>query len=401
MTEKIKVKELGKIITGNTPPRSKPEYYGTYAPFIKATDISENSKYTYSPEEYYSKVGYEKYIKSLIPKDSTCVVTIGSVVKKLTMAHRDCFINQAMNAIIPIDKFDCEYVYYLMKLNVGKLKSLDSGTASGRENISKSSFGNMEIEVIKSKAVQSRIGKILSTYDYLIENNQKQISLLEEAAQRLYKEWFVELHFPNYENTEIVDGIPSGWKEEKIGNKFETFLGGTPSRTEENFWKNGTIPWINSGKVNDLRIISPSELITDEALRKSATKLLPKHTTLVAITGATLGQVSYTEIETCANQSVVGIVDKTGFYSEYIYCYIKNNIQRIIAKATGGAQQHINKDIVNEYLILIPKRQVAVKFCDAVNPYFEKIALIMKQNILLTEARNRLLPKLMSGEIEV
>ena len=249
--------------------------------------------------------------------------------------------------------------------------------------------------------IQDKIADILSAYDDLIENNQKQIKLLEEAAQRLYKEWFVDLRFPGYENTPIIDGVPQGWKVIEIGTAFKTLLGGTPSREKAEYWENGTVPWINSGKVNELRVVEPSEYITDIALDKSATKLLPKHTTLVAITGATLGQVSYTEIETCANQSVVGIVDESQRYSEYVYCYVLDNIKSIIGKATGGAQQHINKDIVNSYPIILPNDDIAVKFQSVAKPIFNKISKLLFENINLTEARDRLLPKLMSGEKEV
>ena len=148
MLKKVRIGDLGDIITGNTPPRSKPEYYGSHTPFIKATDISESSKYTYFPEEYYSESAFKKYQNSLIPKGATCVVTIGSIGKKMTRAYCDCFINQAMNAIVPSENYDSEYVYYLMKNNIHRLKYIDSGTASGRENVSKSAFSNLEIEVI-------------------------------------------------------------------------------------------------------------------------------------------------------------------------------------------------------------------------------------------------------------
>ena len=131
MRKTVTIGDLGTIITGNTPPRSHPELYGKHTPFIKATDISETEKYTYTPEEYYSEEGYNKYKKSLIPKGSTCVVTIGSIGKKMTMAHCDLFINQAMNAIIPNANFDKEFVYYAVKNVLPNIKSLDSGTASG------------------------------------------------------------------------------------------------------------------------------------------------------------------------------------------------------------------------------------------------------------------------------
>ena len=212
MKKIVTIGELGIIITGNTPPRSNPILYGNYTPFIKATDISETEKYTYHPEEYYSEEGYNKYIKSLIPKGSTCVVTIGSIGKKMTMAHCDLFINQAMNAIIPNENFDNEYVYYAVKNILPNIKMLDSGTASGRENVSKSAFSKMQILIEDNIITQRRIAEILSRYDSLIENYQKQIKLLEESAQRIYKEWFVDLRFPGHENTKIVDGVPEGWE---------------------------------------------------------------------------------------------------------------------------------------------------------------------------------------------
>ena len=400
MKKIMTIGELGSIITGNTPPRSNPELYGKYTPFIKATDISETEKYTYNPEEYYSEEGHNKYIKSLIPKGSTCVVTIGSIGKKMTMAHCDLFINQAMNAIIPNENFDNEYVYYAVKNILPNIKMLDSGTASGRENVSKSAFSKMQILIEDNIITQRRIAEILSRYDSLIENYQKQIKLLEESAQRLYKEWFVDLRFPEHENTKIVDGVPEGWSYMKIKDRYKTVLGGTPSRSINNYW-GGDISWINSGEINKLRIINPSEKITIDGYNNSSTKLMPIHTTILAITGATLGQVSYTEIETCANQSVVGIIDEKNTTNEYLYLNIYNNIHSMINKATGGAQQHINKDIVNDYCIMLPNEDILIEFRKKIKPVFNAIKNYLFTIEKLTEARDRLLPKLMSGEIEV
>ena len=217
--EYARVKDLGKIVTGNTPPTSKPEYYGDFMPFIKATDIPLNSKYTLTTEQSYSEAGYKKYKESLIPKGSTCVVTIGSIGKKLTYAHTDLFVNQAINAIIPNSLFDNGYVFYLSKYAIlPQLKIFDSGTTSGRENVSKSSFSNIRIPVIKNKDCQYKIATILSAYDNLIENNNRRIRLLEQMAENLYKEWFVRFRFPGHEKAEFENGLPKGWKVEKVKN---------------------------------------------------------------------------------------------------------------------------------------------------------------------------------------
>ena len=141
------------------------------------------------------------------------------------MAHCDLFINQAMNAIIPNADYDYEYVYYAVRNVLGNIKKLDSGTASGRENVSKSAFSKMEICVEEDLSIQHRIATILSRYDSLIENYQHQIKLLEEAAQRLYKEWFEDLRFPGHENTNIIDGVPEEWEKKKVKDIVELLNG--------------------------------------------------------------------------------------------------------------------------------------------------------------------------------
>ena len=297
------------------------------------------------------------------------------------------------------DSWNSKFLYYALSQNsfFDFVMSGANGTKMPRGN--KDLILDFLVPNFNTKK-QKNIADVLSAYDDLIENNQKQIKLLEEAAQCLYKEWFVDFRFPGYEDTKFIDGIPNGWRKERIGDLFLTVLGGTPSRANANYW-NGNIPWINSGEINALRIMKESEFITDLRLKNSSTKLMPKHTTVLAITGATLGQVSYTEIETCANQSVVGIVDEKDLYSEYLYLYISNNIWEIIRKATGGAQQHINKDIVNTYHIVLPNDTIIANLKSYIKPIFTKIANLYNQNAKLEEARDRLLPKLMSGEIEV
>ena len=212
--KEVRIMDLGEVVTGNTPPRKRPELYGKHTLFIKPTDINLEEKFCYNPDESYSIEGFEKYKKSLIPKESSCVVTIGSIGKKMIMAHTDLFINQAMNAVIPNDRYDKNFVYYLLKLNLFQLKTFDSGTASGRENVSKSSFSRIKVFVPESKDTQRKIATILSAYDDLIENNLKRIKLLEEKAQLTYEEWFVRMKFPGHEKVKIDEetGLYEGWE---------------------------------------------------------------------------------------------------------------------------------------------------------------------------------------------
>jgi type I restriction enzyme S subunit len=253
--------------------------------------------------------------------------------------------------------------------------------------------------------IQQRIAGILSAYDELIENSQRRIKILEAMARALYREWFVHFRYPGHESVPRVPSplgeIPQGWEVKRVGGVFRTVLGGTPSRTRAEFWEGGTVPWINSGKVNDLRITEASELITSLALEKSAAKLMPVGTTVLAITGATLGQVSYLEIETSANQSVVGIVDPTELRSEWLYLTVCERIDGIIKHASGGAQQHINKEIVNDIQICLPPDSLAKNFQLVVAPMFREVATLFFQTQNLRRTRDLLLPRLLSGQIDV
>lgn len=396
----VRVGDLGKVITGNTPPRSNPELYGNYIPFIKATDISENEKYTYTPEEYYSEEGFRKYKTSLIPKHSTCVVTIGSIGKKMTMACQDCFINQAMNAIIPNDDYDYEYVYYLLKNNIHKLKNLDSGTASGRENVSKSAFMGMELSVIKDKVTQKRIGSILSAYDDLIENNQKQIKLLEEAAQRLYKEWFVDLRFPGHEDVKIVDGVPEGWKKVRLDEVTSVLKRGISPKYDEN----GEFTVINQKCIRK-NIVDYSE--SRKQSKKYAEELqLQESDTVVCSTGiGTLGRIGqiYNVYQNSTFDSHVTLVRANKLIGKQFLFWSLKLLQPYLMSLGKGStnQQELYKSDLAACLLLLPEEYIMNAFERQAQELHDTIAVKTKQISSLREARDRLLPKLMSGEIEV
>ena len=271
--------------------------------------------------------------------------------------------------------------------------------------------------VVPPEAEQRAIAATLAALDDKIDLNRRMNETLEQTARTLFKDWFVDFG-PTRAKTagqkpylleklwalfpERLDGagMPEGWKLSAVGNEINTLLGGTPSRNKAEYW-GGTIPWINSGKANDFRVMSPSEYITDAGLRNSATKLLPPRTTIVAITGATLGQVSLTEIEACANQSVVGLLGSPPFPSEFIYFWVRENVSNLLASQTGGAQQHINKNDVNRLPLLKVERPLMDTYIDCVRPMFDGIKANEVEARTLAQTRDLLLPKLISGEMRV
>ena len=399
MRKTINIGDLGTIITGKTPPTTNKNYYGDYAVFIKPTDISEQSKYTYETEEMYSKLAAEKYESSLIPKGAICVPCIGTIGTKMTMAPCDCYTNQSINSIICNENYDNEYVYYLIMNFLPGLKAYNLGTASGREYVSKSNFEKIELVAEQDKDIQKRIGVILSRYDSLIENYQKQIKLLEEAAQRLYKEWFVDLHFPGHENTKIVDGMPEGWEKNKVNSIIELQSGFA--------FKSSSFDESGAYKIVTIKNVKDGFFDCDNVSRISAIpEKMPKHCALtdgdilLSLTG-NVGRICIVNgKDYLLNQRVAKL--KTDFKA-FTYCLFRSREMFIEVNnlANGAAQQNVSPIRIGEMKILLPNKEVLHKFESITSKPIVGIISFQSQIRLLTEARDRLLPKLMSGEIEI
>lgn len=298
---------------------------------------------------------------------------------------------------------DPQYLYQILRSNdtLAQLQMLAESRSGTFPQITYSELSNIMVSLPSQKA-QKNIVSILSSLDRKLELNNKINADLEEMAQAIFKNWFVD--FEPFKDGKFVDSelgmIPEGWKVGTLGEFCKCLLGGTPSRSKEEYW-NGEVNWINSGEINKFRILEASEKITELGLAKSATKLLPKKTTVLAITGATLGQVSLLEIDTCANQSVIGVLENAEVPYEYIYPFIKDRIEMLIQHQTGGAQQHINKDNVESLIFLLPAINVLEDYISLVSPMYKRIESQCFENLYLSTLRDTLLPRLMSGELEV
>ena len=250
----------------------------------------------------------------------------------------------------------------------------------------------------------TKITGYLEKYDNLIENNQKQIKLLEEAAQRIYKEWFVDLRFPGYENTPIIDGVPQGWDEYAISDLCEKInAGGTPSRRNTNYWNDASIKWYKTQELQDCWLIDSDEKISKEGQESSSAKFFPKNTILMAIYASpTLGRLGILDSEATCNQAALCLkADETIISWQWLYEKLYELRDHYNGIARGAGQQNISGEVVKHTIVLRPTKEIMDKFTQIVAPWFEKRRVLQKQNLSLTEARDRLLPKLMSGELEV
>jgi type I restriction enzyme, S subunit len=245
---------------------------------------------------------------------------------------------------------------------------------------------------------QRAIGGTLCSLDDKIEINNRVAATLENIAAALFKARFID--FVGHEDLveSAIGPVPEGWQVDRLGNHVKALLGGTPSRKRSEYWTDGAVPWINSGKVNDFRILEPTAFITNEALEQSSAKMMPAGTTVLAITGATLGQVSRLEIESSANQSVVGVLGNEWLPDDYLFFGIRHRMTDLLARQTGAAQQHINKGDVNDLLILLPPANVLREFCRASEPLLQRIATALLEGRTLELIRDALLPRLISGD---
>ena len=290
--------------------------------------------------------------------------------------------------------------YYLYR----HLRSLDlSGYDTGASipSMTQKTYNGIKV-MLPSLPAQHRIASILSAYDNLIENNNRRIRLLEQMAENLYKEWFVRFRFPGHEKAEFENGLPKGWKREKIGKVYNTCSGGTPSRVNEDFYNNGSIPWVKTGELQDCLIHDAEEFITEDALKRSSAKLLPNHSLLMAMYGVNIGKLGILRKEMTCNQAVCAFLPKTAdqtFY--YLYFYLKGIRNYLLSISFGAAQQNLSQALIKNVRIMIPHNDTLQKFENKVSCYFDQISIYQRQNEQLARQRDLLLPRLMSGKLEV
>ena len=260
-------------------------------------------------------------------------------------------------------------------------------------NLNTTILSNAPVE-IPSLRIQNRIVEILSRYDSLIENYQKQIKLLEEAAQRLYKEWFIDLRFPGHENTNIIDSVPEGWERKSIGEIGE-YLNGFAFKPSD---------WQELGKPI-IKIKEMSNGVTNETPRNSGErvpeKYLIKAGDLLFSWSATLMVIIWSGEEGWLNQHLFKVTPVKGIDREFLLQSISNTIVEFQNLTTGSTMKHIQRNKLNQVFINVPNAEIMKRYADISEKTRSNILSLQSQLRLLTEARDRLLPKLMSGEIEI
>lgn len=298
------------------------------------------------------------------------------------------------------NEVNSRFIAYL--LSTAECKKWITGNAVGTTmlNLSKGILSNLPL-LVPSHEDQRRIASILSSLDRKIELNNKINADLEEMAQAIFKNWFVD--FEPFKDGKFVDSelgkIPEGWKVGRLTDVIKLMPGGTPKTSEPLYWDNGTIPFFSPKDVNGVYCFATEKHITETGLNKCSSNLYPKDTIFITCRG-TVGKVCLAACDMAMNQSNYAIKAIDGYSQYYIFFLVKSVVERLIKKSNGAVFSAItSKDFDEE--ILIPSQKAVEDFTNVIDGFFRRIFTIGTENSRLSLLRDTLLPRLMSGEIEV
>lgn len=374
------LEQMGNISRGRSRhrPRNDSRLFGGKYPFIQTADVKDANFYITNYSQTYNEIGLKQ--SKLWEKGTLCITIAANIADTAILDIQACFPDSIMGFNAYVDVANTKFVKYSFDILKKKCRQISQGTA--QDNLSWEKLSTIKFPC-PSIDVQNHIVNLLSRYDDLIENYQKQIKLLEEAAQRIYKEWFVDFRFPGYESVKVVDGVPEGWEKKKVG-EFVEKISRTKQIQSSDILEKGEIPVVDQSRIF-----------------------------IAGYTNDVESLVKY-------NHPIIVFGDHTRIlkYIQFPFAKGADGTQLILSNNLIRMPQSLfylsllNIDLSNysyarhfKYLkaenILIPDRYVAKDFDNFASIYLNKIQNCRNIIVLLTEARDRLLPRLMSGEIEV
>lgn len=398
---RLRIKDLGTVVTGSTPSTKVPEYFGNGYPFIKPPDLSESIRSVARTETELSELGARSQWNRLLPAETTCVVCIGTI-GKIGLTTKPSFSNQQINSVI-VDRqnHDPVFVYYLLRQAIPLVKQLNAGSASGRENVNKSTFENITLDV-PPKAVQKRVATVLSTFDDLIENNIRRIKLIEEMARLLYREWIVKFQFPGHKQVKFVNSeiglIPENWKVVKFSEA--VFI--DPPVSLPKGRPTAFVPMTSIS--NESMVISDVE----ERSNGSGSKFQNGDTLLARITpcleNGKTGYVQFLPDDSavaCGSTEFVVLRSKLLFPGMVYLMARSDEVRSVAIKSMSGAtgRQRVRKECFDNLLVAVPPPKFASKMADIIEPKLRLAQALHEENANLQRQRDMLLPRLIEGKI--
>lgn len=406
------ISEIGEVIGGGTPKTSNDSYYNGDIPWITPKDLSGYDRIHISEgSRNISQKGLENSSARLLPKN-TILMSSRAPIGYLAIAENELTTNQGFKSIVCDEsQVNPYYLYYYLKANMETIKNL--GTGSTFSEISGKVVKNIEVK-LPSLNLQNKIMEVLLSIDKKIDINQKIIANLEELSQTLFKRWFIDFEFPDENGNpyklsggDIVEThlglIPPQWEICTLNQVGSITGGATPSKKIPEYYTTPGISWITPKDLSNNKnkyIYSGETDISELGLQKSSAKLMPRNTVLFS-SRAPIGYIALAGKEVTTNQGFKSIVPDKGYSPFYIYFLLKEKLPTIEQAAGGSTFKEISGKGLKQIEIYLPPKKIVDEYHSLVKIYFEKINNIELENKSLTKLRDTLLPKLISGELEL
>lgn len=401
--KEVTLGEIGTIVGGATPSTKNTSFYDGNIPWLTPKDLSVNgNKYIFRGERNITEAGFKSCSCKMLPKGSV-LFSSRAPIGYVAIAANDMCTNQGFKSVIPNEETDSEFLYYLLKYNKDNIASQGSGTTFAE--VSGKTMKDIEVVVPKEKEDQRRIASILSSLDRKIELNNKINADLEEMAQAIFKNWFVD--FEPFKDGKFVDSelgmIPEGWKVGRADDFYQINIGKTPPRKEHKWFSTNPADkiWVSIANMGNsgIFISDSSEYLTKEAVDRHNIIMVPRNTILLSFK-LTVGRVAIADKELTTNEAIARFILSDDKYMEYLYLYLKNFDYNSLG-STSSIATAVNSKTIKGMQMLQPSDKIIDAFHIQVNPIFEKIRSLTKENSRLSLLRDTLLPRLMSGELEV
>jgi len=392
-----RVSEMADIISGGTPKTEIAEYWNGDIPWLSVKDFSGDSKRVYSSEKSITELGLNNSATQLLyPGD--IIISARGTVGEVAQIGKTMAFNQSCYGLRAKEGYSANFLYYVLKYQVKYLKAVANGAVF--DTIILKTFDKMKSD-IPELPVQEKIASILSHYDDLLEANNRRIELLEQTAQELYKEWFVRFRFPGHENVKFENGLPEGWEIKRV-NEFCYVTDGTHDTPKP---VDVGVPLVTG------RCISSGFVDFDVAYNISEAD----HEGIKKRSGLKSGDILFSNIGTVGNccivdyarefsvKNVIIFKPETMRDTAYLYYWMTSSTMQEIfgAQTNGASQQFVGLTFMRRYKLLVPKDDILEAFADKVLPIVEQKRLLHHKNLNLVAQRDMLLPRLMSGKLEV
>ncbi len=395
-----------RISSGGTPSRKKADYFtaaSTGHLWVKSKELLDCA--IDRTEECLTDAGLNGSSARYFPANAVLVAMYGANVGQLGWLRRPATVNQAVCGLVIDERMaEWRFVFYSLLLNRRDLTVQAHGAA--QQNLNQDLIRQFCIDLPNLDS-QRRIAGILSAYDELIENCQRRIKILEAMARALYREWFVHFRFPGHESVPRVPSalgeIPQGWEISTVAESFEISGGGTPSRNVAEFWEGGSIQWYSPTdltRAGTMFLDDSSDHISERGLAQSSARLFPARSVMLT-SRATIGAIAINTHPSCTNQGFITCLPNHRVPLFFLFHWLTENVPVFQRLASGATFKEISRGVFKTIEFLHPPEGFVASFEAMVSPLAEQVRTLERQCRTLRRTRDLLLPRLLSGQLDV